>query len=347
MRRTIFAFILLCLAGAGGTAYAAGAGWKFAVISDIHIGEAGPGRENGIFLKRLVSRLIAEQPDFVILAGDLTRGNPDDKATAEKVRGWWLNVESAVKPLQAAGIPVFPIPGNHDYYTPVHRQAYREAWKDFAVYFSSYTLRGAPPIYFSFDHKNVHFTPLTVVDQYIPPEEEAWLKKDLEAAQGASLRFVFGHVPMDSALLGKPSAYFRAQMSAILAAGRAAAYVSGHEHLNWDQAKVVKGRPVRQIIVGSAMDEPYNYPVRRALTAAWCRTCDGECMMPYNKEHFATDPRTRLQKISQTFFIFEIDPALKGGFSATPYTLDAAGQLAPFYSTGAGPLKACSASPSK
>lgn len=306
--------------------------WKFAVVSDIHLGKADPSKKGGAFLDRLVNRLIAERVDLVVLAGDLTRGNPDDKAPLEEVRQWWRNVHETVKPLQAAGIPVVPLPGNHDQYTAAHRQAYSEAWSYFEAALSSYAVRGVPPHHYSFTHKNVHFTQLTIADPYISPEQEQWLENDLAQAAGAGLRFVFGHVPMDSALLGKPSVYFRKQMSAILAAGRAAAYISGHEHLNWDHVKNFNGWPVRQIIVGTAMEEPYNYPVRRALTAEFCRSCDGLCMMPFTRKHFETDPKTRLQRLRQTFYIVEIDPELKDGYAATPYTLDAQGRVAPFYS---------------
>lgn len=322
---------LFCVAWAG-SARCGEQAWKFAVVSDLHIGQVDPAKKGGAFLDRLVSRLIAERVDLVVLTGDLTRGNPDDKAPVEEVRKWWQNLHAAIKPLQAAGIPVVPLPGNHDQYTAAHRQAYAEAWEDFAPALSSFSVQGAPPQHYSFTHKNVHFTQLTIVDQYISPEQEEWLKKDLARAAGAGLRFVFGHVPMDSALLGKPSVYFRKQMSAILAAGQAAAYISGHEHLNWDQVKQFKDWPVRQIITGTAMEEPYNYPVRRALTAKFCRPCDGLCMMPSTRKHFETDPKTRLQRLRQTFYMLEINPALKDGYAATPYTLDAQGQLAPFYS---------------
>ncbi len=339
MKKSVLAIVagFLSCAAAWSATPAPEAGWKFAVISDLHIGtQADPAQSVGSFLNSAVRRLIAERPDFVVITGDFTRGNPDENIPVEKARTWWLNIQSALKPFQDAGIPVVPLPGNHDYYTPAHRQAYGEAWKYFETALSSFSIQGSPPLYYSFTHKNVHIVPLTVVDQYISPEEEAWLKKDLKEADGAGLRFVFGHVPMDSALLGKPSARFRKQMSAILAAGHVAAFVSGHEHLNWDQSKRFDGWPVRQIIVGSAMDAPYNYPIRRALYTEYCRSCDGECMMPYNKKHFATDPRTHLQKISQTFYIFEIKPELKDGYSATPYTLDGTGQLAPFYAPAAG-----------
>ena len=339
----IFFIALLLIVGSAPAArvLAAGPGWKFAVISDIHLSSKG-GPAPGSFLNKLIGRLAAERPDFVVIDGDFTRGNPDDKVPLETVRAWWLNVQSVVKPLQDAGIPVIPVPGNHDFYTPAHQQAYKEAWKYFAPALSSFTIQGEPPLNYSFTYKNAHFAVINAVDSYLPAEEAAWLQKDLEQAGTAGLRFVFGHVPMDSAL-GKPVASFRKALGGILAAGHAAAYICGHEHLNWDHTQLIAGRPLRQIIVGSAMDNPYNYPIRRALYAEYCRACDGECMMPYDEAHFATDPGTHLQKVRQTFYMVEMNPQLKDGYSAAPYTLDAAGRLAPFYTAGSGKLAPCPA----
>lgn len=342
MKRSAFAVLLLLLAGTAARSSAAAPepAWKFAVISDIHLTAKGEGP----FLKKLITRLIAERPDFVVINGDFTRGTPDDNIPLETVRAWWKRIEAALQPLRDAGIPVVPVPGNHDFYTAAHQQAYKEAWEFFAPGLSSFTVRGTPPLNYSFDHKSVHFAAINAVNSYLPEEEAAWLKNDLKQAEKAELRFVFGHIPFDSAL-GKPVASFKKALGGVLAGGNVAAYICGHEHLNWDQTQLIGGRPLRQVIVGSAIDEqPYYYPVRRALSAAWCRPCDGTCMMPYDKRHFATDPKTRLQKVSQTFYMFEINPQLKNGYSATPYTLDKAGRLAPFYMPGdGGPLAPCQA----
>lgn len=338
MTKQILAVLLLALAPCAGAAETA---WKFAVLSDVHNGTwKTPGGATGVFLHKAAERLAAEKPDLVVITGDFTRGNPDDKYPVEQVRAWWANVEAALKPLEDAGIPVVPVPGNHDQYTPAHRQAYAEAWRHFAVALASFSVQGEPPRYYSFTHKGVHFSQLTLPDSYLPDDEAAWLKKDLADAGGAALRFVFGHVPMDSAL-GKPVLSFRKKLGGILAAGRASAYVCGHEHLNWDSEADTGSGKVRQVIVGSGMDDPYNYPIRRALYARYCRACDGECMMPFTGRHFPTDPATHLQRARQTLYIFTVDPALKDGYSATPYTLDKAGALAPFYGEGSGRPAPC------
>lgn len=339
MKRTGLTVLILFSAAAAARAAAAGPGWKFAVISDIHL----TARGEGPFLKNLVGRLIIERPDFVVIDGDFTRGSPDYKAPWKR-SALGEKIQDALKPLVDAGILVVPVPGNHDLYTAAHQQAYKEAWQFFAPVLSSFTIAGTPPLNYSFTHKNVYFASINAVNSYLPAEEAAWLKNGLARAAGAELRFVFCHVPFDSAL-GKPVASFKKARGGALAGGNVAAYVCGHEHLNWDQTQMIGGRPLRQIIVGSAMDEqPYNYPIRRALYAAWWRACDGTCTMPYDKRRFATDPKTHLQKVSRTFYLFEVNPRLKDGYSATPYTLDAAGRLAPFYEpAGSGRLAPCPA----
>ncbi len=336
MRKTFLALLALLLAGN------VSAGWKFAVISDIHIGTSeDPALSIAEPLKKTIQSLVLARPDFVIIAGDLTLGQPDDKQPLEKVRAWWSNLNSALLPLRQAGIPVFPLPGNHDLYTNVERQAYGEAWKYFEAPLSSFTVLGSPPFYYAFDHKGVHFNALNIVGQYIDPEQEAWLKKDLGQAGNGGLRFVIGHVPLYSAIT-RSSAYFKKNMSEILAGGRVAAYICGHEHQVWDQKLKTGGRAFRQIIVGSAMADPYNYPVRHALYDSNCRACDGVCRMPYNGRHFLTDKKSRLQKARRTFYMFEVDPKLDGGYSAEPYALGINGEILPFYEPdGNGRLAPC------
>ena len=344
--KNIFAILGLALAAvpAWSAPPAAEPGWKFAVLSDIHVGSReDPALSIGSFLKSAVQSLVRERPDFVVLTGDLTRGNPDDNVPLAKVRKWWLNISEAVRPLQAAGIPVLPIPGNHDFYTPAHRKAYEEAWKYFEPALAEFALQGSPPLYYSFTRKNAHFSLIKAVDQDLSPDVEAWLRKDLKQAEGAGLRFVFGHVPMASAM-AKPSVSFKKQLGGLLAGGHVAAYICGHEHLNWDEVLRVNDWPFRQIIVGSAMDKPYTFPVRKELYAAHCRSCDGQCMMPATGKHFATDPKDRLQKVRQVLYMFEVGSALEGGYSAVPYTLDESGGLLPFYEpAGSGPLPPCQA----
>lgn len=74
-------------------------GRRIALISDIHLGHM----RNGGFLRRMVSKILHEQPDAVLIAGDLYDGTPIDTGRA-------------ADPLRNLKAPhgVFFIAGNHE-----------------------------------------------------------------------------------------------------------------------------------------------------------------------------------------------------------------------------------------
>lgn len=74
-------------------------GRRVALISDVHLGHV----RNGGFLRRMVSKILHEQPDAVLIAGDLYDGTP-------------LDVVRAAEPLRKLTAPlgVYFIAGNHE-----------------------------------------------------------------------------------------------------------------------------------------------------------------------------------------------------------------------------------------
>ncbi len=74
-------------------------GRRVALISDVHLGHV----RNGGFLRRMVSKILHEQPDAVLIAGDLYDGTP-------------LDVERTAEPLGKLTAPhgVYFIAGNHE-----------------------------------------------------------------------------------------------------------------------------------------------------------------------------------------------------------------------------------------
>lgn len=102
--------------------------WKMVVLSDIHImapellQEDGPAfqqyitydrkmlKESVSLLKTAVDAIISEQPDAVLVTGDLTKDG--EKVSHELV------AQHLLKPLREQGIPVYVIPGNHDVNNP-------------------------------------------------------------------------------------------------------------------------------------------------------------------------------------------------------------------------------------
>ncbi|HRC58353.1 MAG TPA: metallophosphoesterase, partial [Kofleriaceae bacterium] len=102
---------------------------RLMLLGDAHITQSG--RATPAFL-RVVAEVARMHPDAVVMLGDLTSGDPADGVPLPKVQSWWAAMKEALAPLRAAGVPVLPIPGNHDQYTAVHRQAYEEAWSQLA-----------------------------------------------------------------------------------------------------------------------------------------------------------------------------------------------------------------------
>jgi len=54
--------------------------------------------------------LIQEQPDLVLVTGDLVEGYADDAGMTSQLTTWRNNMQ----PIYNAGIPVYPIRGGHD-----------------------------------------------------------------------------------------------------------------------------------------------------------------------------------------------------------------------------------------
>ncbi len=99
---------------------------SFSVMSDLHVydttlGTSGPAfreylatdrkllRESKEITTAAINRIIEEKPDFVIVAGDLTKDGESqshDQAAA------------CLRPLREQNIPVFVVPGNHDIANP-------------------------------------------------------------------------------------------------------------------------------------------------------------------------------------------------------------------------------------
>jgi len=302
--------------------------WSFAIISDIHVKQSG--QVSDAFLA-VVQNLGQLAPRFVVMSGDATNGNPGDKADEAAVATWWQAFFAAVAPLGAAGTPLLPIAGNHDYYTDAHRRGYVAAWSQAtssAAAALGVALSGRPPLYYAFVLGGVHFTFLHVVDQTLELEVAEFLRSELagDAARSAALRLGFGHVPLLS-MMGKSNLDFCAELGGILAQGNVAAYFSGHEHLYWDQVLAFGDARLRQIHVGTA-GGTYHFPLSQSTYAAHCQGDRGT--IPYTGKSFDLLPGTRQQKDEVTVLRVHID--LDGnspGYTLEPLTLRD-GRLVPF-----------------
>lgn len=263
-------------------------------------------------------------PDAVVMLGDLTSGDPADGVPLPKVQSWWAAMKEALAPLRAAGIPVLPIPGNHDQYTAVHRQAYEEAWSQLAQQVAPLRLSGRPAHAYSCRIGDAHLCLASMVDQNVNDEEARFLREDLAAAT-TPLRLVFGHVPAQSAMTHVAMNY-RKRLVELLAHGGASAYFCGHEHLYWDELiELVPGQPkVRQVIVGTP-GAAYTWPLRADLMKRYCNGRQG--VTPYGEVRFGIDPVTRKQLDGVVFVeVITASPS----FRLVPWTLDQDGRALHF-----------------
>ena len=321
--------------------------FRFAILGDIHVSTRA--RVPDAFAA-VVERVIERAPRFVVIAGDATSGNPSDGYSAASVQQWWEALDAAIAPFAAAGIPVLPIAGNHDSYTPAHRSGYRAAWADLVDRVGPLVLVGDPPQSYSVRVDGLHLALIHAIDQGLDRGVEQWLRADLAAAADAELRLVIGHVPLRSAM-GRTNEAFVRQLGGLLIEHGVACYFAGHEHLVWDDGvDVVSGSgqganpghgsghgaghgsgAVRQVIVGTP-GARYTFPLRQSLVASFCRGARG--WAPWSRRSFAVTAGTGAQVQTVCFAEVTVDGPR---YAVDVHARDAAGRWAPFFDDRAPP----------
>lgn len=277
------------------------ANWSAIVLSDIHVYKDGTLERNFLELVNCLAPLNAK---FVFVTGDSTNGNKDDGVSSAKATMWWSSLKASLKPLSEAGAEIYPVAGNHDYYDPVHQQAYKKAWAELAGS-PARDLNGNAPLYYSFDYDGVHFALAHVVTQRLEKPVRQWLESDLGQAAGARARFVFGHVPFSTVLGEKVPQSFKNDLGGLLATNRVDAYVAGHEHLVWDEYFEINDSRVRQVIVGTA-SASYNFPLSKRTYKAHC--AGARCRMPATGGNvWLTSEKSRRQINERAFGLISSD----------------------------------------
>jgi 3',5'-cyclic AMP phosphodiesterase CpdA len=152
-----------------------------------------------LYLQKAIKEVNLKNPDFVVVTGDLMYGqmNPQE---------YIYEYEETYKMLQKLNVPVYIVPGNHDYY------AQDATLADGAKYWEKYF----GPQYFSFDYgPYAHFIGYNSFDWHkfdrsghgtvsvptwggqIREEQLNWVKQDLqknaETAQNGQIRGLFSH----------------------------------------------------------------------------------------------------------------------------------------------------------
>ena len=257
----------------------------------------------------LIKELVKLNPRFVAITGDFTNGGSKDKFSVRGVDKWWSNVHKLLMPLRSAGIPVLPIPGNHDLVREKHRKAYARAWSDLAGWTRPLVPKGMLPLYYSVNIDGVHLSMLNFGTSTTSIEMFHWLKGDLERARNARMRLAFGHVPLRSSI-NRRSRYYSGwfkKLAGILADHDVAAYFAGHEHLIWDETVDLgrdSKRTIRQVICGTA-GAVYRYGLHERLVEKQCNK-NRWCVWPNNGRYFRLTRRRRRLSAPITFVVGEV-----------------------------------------
>ena len=195
----------------------------------------------------VLKRMMTFHPDFVLQTGDLVADGTNE--------AHWDIFWKTAEPLMR-DTAYYPALGNHE--------------KEGAPYFRYFPV----PAEYSFDYGNAHFVAL---DSNRPETEwaaqEAWLKKDLLAHQGATWRIVYFHHTMYTCV-DKPdrrdlAKILSARLEPIMIAGKVQLVVNGHDH---DYQRHVPPSGVTYLVTGGGgaplytvtPDTPY---VKKAVMA--------------------------------------------------------------------------------
>ncbi|RME55154.1 hypothetical protein D6777_01435 [Candidatus Woesearchaeota archaeon] len=166
--------------------------FKFAIASDLHVQSSYvPGK-----LKKNLEQIISQDPDFVVLTGDLTDADPGQ--SGKDIDKMWSNFKSGVfDKLTSNDIFIVPALGNHDAYNKYQKDSYTNFWKTNSQSKLEQLINKDSnfPLYYSFDYNNNHFVVLDTNKEYISQGQLNWLENDLSSAK-AKHTFVFGHHPL-------------------------------------------------------------------------------------------------------------------------------------------------------
>ncbi|MBI2519725.1 MAG: metallophosphoesterase [Bdellovibrio sp.] len=310
------------------------------ILSDIHLYASTNNKRPSIVplkFQKLLEKLeifVGENNiKFLILLGDCTSGNVGDQYSLRSVTVWWDRLKESLQPLMQKGLRIFPVAGNHDYYTQNHRDGYRYAWCLFVSdpklcpystnpydYDSEFNLSAPKPEYYSLSYRNLDLFFLHAVDYSISKEQEAWLQSATQASkQNQHTKLAFGHVALYTRMIEKPFAAFGNKVSSLLRAGNIHHYMNGHEHYFWDE--FIGETKFRQTIVGTSSGT-YNYAPHLRNYERFCKkkNSDGLIICEMEPEHtqFLTRPSDRKQIYKQMFVHLEIDPD-HNSYKLNPY----------------------------
>lgn len=185
-RQVLRAGVIGGLTGAGGwlvgpsrvKAASQGPGFRFAQLSDLHLGYRGDAnRDVEASLAKVLGELarVTPPPEFVVVTGDLTQATdraPERTARLKRCRAL----------LEHLGIPFYPLPGEHDAMAD-RGQAYRAVFDR---------------LYYSFEHRGTKVIALDNVSRgyFLGSRQRAWLAKELIEWPKTAPLIVLSHAPL-------------------------------------------------------------------------------------------------------------------------------------------------------
>jgi acid phosphatase type 7 len=166
--------------------------------------------------RKIVERILAEKPAFVLHTGDLVSNgeNPEDWDNFFRISGDLLSKTG-----------FYPIPGNHE--------------RNVAIFAKYFSVPGGNMHHFAFDWGNTHFAAVDsdevgdsreAKDSFVQSQIE-WLRDDLKKNK-KPLVFVFMHHPLYTAVANRTEAAAKIaqKFEGVLLEGRVAAAFYGHDH---------------------------------------------------------------------------------------------------------------------
>lgn len=206
-----------------------------AVISDLNGSYGSADYDPSV--AAAVARIVAIRPDLVISTGDMVAGQRrDPHLLAAEIDAMWAGFQRAVAaPLADAGIPLIATPGNHDASAyaglAAERAAYARIWADpptgvvmvdDARWPFRYAVALDDALFVSLD--------VTTVGA-LAPEEMAWVEALLDRERERRAVVLFSHLPIWPLAQGRETEVAGGgALAALLTAGGADLYLSGHYH---------------------------------------------------------------------------------------------------------------------
>ncbi|MEN6622247.1 MAG: metallophosphoesterase [Smithella sp.] len=245
--------------------------WKFAVVSDTQGNNKNINKTciNDAVLQTIADDIVREKPDLVIVAGDLVNGWFRNGGTNYGTQ--YKNWKIAMKSVYQAGIPVYPIRGNHDSGPerlilkplPVHleppvdtplilKESFRSSFAE--TYIPENGPVNESRLTYSFVHKNSFFI---AMDQFTEGQHKVnhgWLERLLAENKNTHF-FIFGHEPAFGADHMDNLGFYKKDRDIFWnAIGRAGGrtYFCGHDHF-YNRSLILddEGHQIYQIIIGT------------------------------------------------------------------------------------------------